>query len=520
MDSRESFGRKLFEALFRGKVRDVWKTSRGRLSGGEADGLRLRLCINDPQIAALPWELLYEDDMGFLATADNVALSRYLPVPEPSVFTICDKLRVLVVVESPSNLDPIEDQVINKLRRALTDSGSFVEPEILKNATIPMIQNALNQQDYHVLHFLGHGQAGKLALVQAGGTERKYIADREFAQLVQGRSALRLIVLNACYSSQPVDGVLFAGVGPSLVKMQIPAVVAMQYDTVAVDTAVQFNDAFYGALAKGDAVDFAVNTARQLLSSAGLEMRDWSTPVLYMGTRQGRLWLTKKVEHAETRWSRAMVELDLPEQAIKELGEQVRRIRVSAQDEFHELMNNRESPPKQIDCGRVRVTVFLPENRRDRVKKGDVCGLFIPPKLHQGLGENSKERKIIFRTNEGLTGRVYTEQRPSGARRESTSSEWEPIDFQGPHDKDEAFDLTDAQNALVSEELTWIVSFPLKACEDGETLGVLNIDGLTDVLSDGEMWEMYHALRPKVAEFAGILGKLPKCRVTISVDSP
>lgn len=299
LPSRQAFGRKLFDALFRDKVRDAWMTSRGRLAAGEADGLRLRLAIDDAQAAALPWELLHEAGAGFLATAANVALSRYLPVPEPPAFTIRDKLRVLVVVESPSNLSAIQEPEVDNLRAALSGLGNAVEHTILRNPAIPQIQSAL-QQDYHVLHFLGHGRAGKLALVRAGGTEAEFIDDQQFAQVVQGRTSLRLIVLNACFSSQPAGGELFAGMGPALVKMQMPAVVAMQYNTVAVTTAGQFSRAFYGALANGIAIDFAVSEARQQLSAGALlEQRDWSTPVLYMGTRQGRILVLPQQAAAE-----------------------------------------------------------------------------------------------------------------------------------------------------------------------------------------------------------------------------
>jgi hypothetical protein len=304
LSSRQAFGQRLFEALFRDRVRDAWMTSRGRVDAGEADGLRLRLCINDPQVATLPWELMYEEGKGFLATAANLALSRYLPVPEPPAFTTQERLRILVVVESPSNLPQIDAQEIAKLEGAFADLGSSVEHTLLQNPATPQIQNAL-QQGYHVLHFLGHGRAGKLALTEAGGTNATYITDQQFAQLVQGRSSLRLVVLNACYSSQPADGELFAGMGPSLVKMQMPAVVAMHYHTVAMDTAGRFSQAFYGALANGVPVDFAVNEARQQLSAGELlEQRDWSTPVLYMGTRQGRILdlVDPKANETELAW--------------------------------------------------------------------------------------------------------------------------------------------------------------------------------------------------------------------------
>jgi hypothetical protein len=287
--SRQAFGERLFAALFRDKVRDAWMASRGRLDGGEADGLRIRLWINAAQVAALPWELLYETDRGFMATAANLALSRYLPVPEPPAITVEKALRILVVVESPSNLTQIDPKEVDRLEEALEGLGSSVEYVILRDRSIPQIQNAL-QQSFHVLHFLGHGRAGKLALTGEGGAEAVYITDQEFAQLVQGRPALRLVVLNACYSSQPVEGHLFAGIGPSLVQKQMPAVVAMQYHMVSLSTAGRFSQALYQALGHGVPVDFAVNTARQQLSAGELlAQRDWSTPVLYMGTRNGRI---------------------------------------------------------------------------------------------------------------------------------------------------------------------------------------------------------------------------------------
>ena len=315
------------------------------MDGGEADGLRLRLWINDPQVAALPWELMHEEGRGFLATAANLALSRYLPVPEPPAFTVKDKLRILVVVESPSNLTQIEDKEVDALRDALAGLGSTVEHKILRNPAIAQIHAEL-QQDYHVLHFLGHGQAGKLALTEAGGTKASFIADQEFAQLVQGRPSLRLIVLNACYSSQPAAGELFAGMGPSLVKMQMPAVVAMQYNTVFVDTAGTFSQAFYGALANGIPVDFAVNEARQLLSAGPLlEDRDWSTPVLYMGTRQGRILVlpqeaTSAVDQAWQSLQAAVeVSENQKEQAEAAMAELTQRFREMAklQQDLSEL---------------------------------------------------------------------------------------------------------------------------------------------------------------------------------------
>jgi hypothetical protein len=304
LDQREAFGKRLFQAVFKDEVRDAWKTSRGRVDGGQADGLRLRLWIMAPELAALPWELLYEEGRDFLATASDLAVSRYLPVPEPPLLTAQELLRILVVVESPQGLPAIDPLEVQNLETALQGLGPAVEYQILRNVPVAPIQNAL-QQGFHVLHFLGHGTAGKLALTRPDSPKPLYIDDREFAQLFSGRRDLRLVVLNACSSSQADEGGLFAGMGPALVQKQMPAVVAMQYPTVQLTTASQFSQAFYGALANGIPVDFAVNEGRQQLSAGELlHGRDWSTPVLYMGTRSGRIlnFLKDDADRVDQAW--------------------------------------------------------------------------------------------------------------------------------------------------------------------------------------------------------------------------
>jgi hypothetical protein len=289
LDQRKAFGEMLYLALFNGKIRDAWMESRGRVAAGQASGLRLRLWFNDPALAALPWELLWDADNGFLATTAGMALSRFLPVPEPPIFTLERPLRVALAVASPVNLPKIPDSEIDALVNTLQNLAPNVELILVRDANVPKLQAAL-QNDIHVLHFLGHGQPGRLALLGRVNEPVEFIGDEAFAQLFLGRRSLRLVVLNACASSISQDGNLFKGIGPALIQKRIPAVVAMQYPTVQADSASRFSQAFYRALAEGLPVDIAVNEGRQLLSAGPLlGTRDWSTPVLYMGTRSGAI---------------------------------------------------------------------------------------------------------------------------------------------------------------------------------------------------------------------------------------
>ncbi len=326
LELRKSFGKQLFEALFAGKVRDTWVASRGRVNAGEADGLRLRLWINEPELAALPWELLWDEQTNnFLATSADLVVSRYLPVPEPPVLLIDGQLRILLVVESPPGVPDVEHEEVERIETALHTLGETVFVQVSSNLKMPEIEKAL-QQDYHVLHFLGHGTGGKLIVTGEDGRATS-IDDQAFAQVVLGRRSLRLVVLNACHSSQVDQAGLFAGVGPALVQKGLPAVIAMQYPFVQLDTASRFSEAFYSALANGLPVDVAVNAGRRVLSAGPLlDSRDWSTPVLYMGTRSGHIlgFLNKENNAVEQAWhtvQAAAQESDESKAALAELAQ-------------------------------------------------------------------------------------------------------------------------------------------------------------------------------------------------------
>ncbi len=338
---RKAFGGRLFEALFTGKVRDKWMKSRGRIEAGEADGLRLRLWINAPELAVLPWELLWdEQNNNFLATSADLVVSRYLPVPEPPTLFIQGPLRILVVVESPPGVPAIDPEEVEHHTKALQSLGDAVVIEIRRNQTMAEIEDAL-EQNYHVLHFLGHGMAGKL-VVTGDNSQATSVDDEAFAQVVLGRRSLRLVVLNACHSSQADQTGLFTGIGPALIQKGLPAVVAMQYPFVQIDTASRFSQMFYRALANGLPVDEAVNAARRALSAGLLlDSRDWSTPILYMGTRSGHIldFLNKEANAVERAWQvvQAATQGSDEKAALAELAQSFREM-VSRHQQLQNLM--------------------------------------------------------------------------------------------------------------------------------------------------------------------------------------
>lgn len=141
LDLRKAFGEQLFTTLFTaGPVRDAWYQSRGRIDGANVQGLRLLLWIDVPELAILPWELLWDGE--FLATATDLTVARYLPVREPPACLGQQQLRILIVVESPDNVPPIDPKEVAELEAALQSLGKQVQYHTLYNASPAKIQAA------------------------------------------------------------------------------------------------------------------------------------------------------------------------------------------------------------------------------------------------------------------------------------------------------------------------------------------------------------------------------------------
>ena len=224
------------------------------------------------------------------------------------------------------------------------------------------------------------------------------------------------------------------------------------------------------------------------------------------------------IKSPTAEWSRVTVKVPIEPDKLNELAGRVRTVRDLAKTRYSALLRDRKSPPSQTDPDSVRVNVFLPDTRN--VLDGEVCALFIPKGLHHGM-KNDAERGLRFRPDEGVTGRVFTQQQPIGTRRTSAIEEWEWIDLEGTGGiGDNKFQLTQVQMRLIDESLRWIISFPLMVDVAGKphTAGVLNVDGLSEVLTPEEMQAIYHTLEPTVKDFAKRLARLDKCRITIAVE--
>jgi len=159
-------------------------------------------------------------------------------------------------------------------------------------ATLDRLEADL-RKGYHILHFIGHGafnvrtRQAALYLQDTTGNARR-VLDADFAGMLNRLQAPpQLMVLAACQSAQQSTNAAFTGLGPPLVQIGLPAVIAMQ-ENVTVVTARQLAATFYRRLLEHGTVDLAMNEARGTLITNG--RFDAAVPVLFMRLPAGRLW--------------------------------------------------------------------------------------------------------------------------------------------------------------------------------------------------------------------------------------
>jgi hypothetical protein len=294
-----AFGSALFASLFTGAARSRYDATRA-LAARDRQGVRVRLRVHDPALAALPWELLYDPERGeFLALSQSSPVVRGVAQRQPQApFAVDGPLRILALAASPASLrslDIVAERARLEQAVALTDGA--VELVWVAGATWRDLQDSLLRGPWHVFHFIGHGYYDDIdndfALVLADAqNQAQLLGSAAAARLVADHPSLRLVVLNACQGAQA--GASYVSLAQLLAERGVPAVLAMQYP-IGEAAALEFARTFYTALALRRPVDVATSEARKAMSVAASATWEWATPVLFLGG-DGQLWAEQKQE--------------------------------------------------------------------------------------------------------------------------------------------------------------------------------------------------------------------------------
>ncbi len=297
-DLVKQFGGRLFDAVFSGEVLTSYRRSLDAAARAE-QGLRIRLRLNDvPELADLPWEYLYDASrQDFLALSKQTPIVRYLEMPEPvAPLGAPTLLNLLAVLSSPRDYDTLDvEGEWTRMKDAL--SGLVAQGKVtltrVEPPTLDALLDCLRKSDYHVLHFIGHGEFNKATqqgtlIFQDDSGKGHVVSDDRVATLLQDANTLRVVLLNACEGARTSASNPFAGVAPRLVQQGIPAVVALQFP-ISDPAAVRFSTEFYRTLADRYPVDAALNEARRAIYFSG-DVLEWGTPVLFMRAEDGMVF--------------------------------------------------------------------------------------------------------------------------------------------------------------------------------------------------------------------------------------
>jgi CHASE2 domain-containing sensor protein len=324
----ENVGRTLFKCLFYGDILIKYNEEFGKIRDDDSKGLRIRLFIKDPNMAKVPWELLYDPSKNrFLATWIKTPIVRYLRVSDANRgLSINPPLRVLVAIPSFSGLNVVEEERIIRGAFVEMEKKGLVQVEFMTDrVSIVTITNMLKEKGpFHIFHFIGHGcfkkgeddgyllvnrdpigdETDSDALIDV--EELEQLSAEDFADLFQNHSSLKLVVLNSCLGAKASQTRPLAGLVPRLFSREIPAVVAMQYPIMN-DAALRFAAQFYGTLCKGyqrGLIDVAVTGARNLMHIKGRNELSFATPVLFMRSDSSAIF--------DLRFDEAELELEDP----------------------------------------------------------------------------------------------------------------------------------------------------------------------------------------------------------------
>jgi YVTN family beta-propeller protein len=252
--------------------------------------LQVVLGITAPELAVMPWEALYDGELGgYLCRKED--LVRRIDAPfTPDPLPVRPPLRILAIVASPRGLPELDvDAEQQNLEKALARPVSMgqVQLEWETQASWSSVHDRLLQEKWHVLHFIGHGDydperdVGRIALVGDDG-RAEWVDAISLADLLgEAEPTPRVVVLNSCASGQSGSNDLFSGTAAALVRSGICAVAAMQF-SVSDFAAVRFPRGFYAALASGRRVDEAVRSGRIEIIGAGSGTLEWVTPILHI----------------------------------------------------------------------------------------------------------------------------------------------------------------------------------------------------------------------------------------------
>lgn len=282
------YGQKLYKDLFgAGQMQQYVKRTRHL-----KDGVRyvLRLHNTASELWNIPWEYLHDGNK-FLAiepTSNLIrsALDVQLDKEARSLREIPRPLRILIMIADPHGATPLNvDQEVQSILDALRPAmkAGLVETDIIEEGSMRNLEMLLADEQYHILHYTGHGamspQGSFLALEDEEGQFQPAFI-QNLLPAIRSCGSLRLVVLNGCQTGQIDETRAMSGIATGLLAA-VPAVVAMQFSVLDASAQV-FSRTFFEKIGQGEVLENAMHAGRMAMHAAHPTFTDWGVPALYV----------------------------------------------------------------------------------------------------------------------------------------------------------------------------------------------------------------------------------------------
>lgn len=299
--AHRAVGTALFKALTADKIGSEALGSARNFA--TATGAPLAISLHFPpqavKLAALPWELLWDDrpEPLLIGLGRESTLTRYLDLdialPPPRRG---GRPLIILPVIAQAGLSEEERRTERAAREeawaTLIEQGDATLLQEVSPATREALFDRLDMLDVppDILHFVGHGKyfdgEGHLVLDKANGDWEPTPVSKLAGQL----RGVRMVVLTSCQGAMVTETpgstlAMLTGGATAISAIGVPLVLAMQL-TVRTQAAYRLLEIFYRNVARGRSVQEAMSRARHGLYSEESDGASWYVPVLYIRSRE------------------------------------------------------------------------------------------------------------------------------------------------------------------------------------------------------------------------------------------
>ena len=283
--------KRIFTGLVERKLRDVMIQEKE---------LPYRLCIrideNAPLLETIPWEYMKRGE-GFIALS-LASVTRVLEDRPVCAFDQAEGATMLLVYANPpgygskerhAEIEAASTVFIDEFVESLDKQYHLKVTKLIReNATRENLLTLLSEQQFHIVHFIGHGEVlKKKGHIVMHDNQR--VAGAEIYNNLSNTPP-RLFYFNSCSTAKANNRDPFSSVAQALIRPEVksvPVVVAMQYEIDVKDSFVVAQE-FYERLLNPQSSTFgnlekAMDCARRKVR---LKHSSWGIPVLFLQTRE------------------------------------------------------------------------------------------------------------------------------------------------------------------------------------------------------------------------------------------